>query len=60
VKKMFSFVKESRDELKKVSWPNRDDISRYTVVTVITLSVFSIFLWVVDSALLKLIKLVMR
>ncbi len=44
VKKIFSFLGESREELKKVSWPNRDDVSRYTAVTVITLIVFAVYI----------------
>jgi preprotein translocase subunit SecE len=58
VKKLFGFVSESRDELKKVSWPKKDDVYKYTVVTVITLFVFGLFLWVVDSALFKIVKVV--
>lgn len=28
------FVREARDELKKVSWPNRDTTVRYTIIVV--------------------------
>lgn len=33
-KNIISFIKESRDELKKVSWPNRQTTLRYTVIVV--------------------------
>lgn len=29
------FVKESRDELKKVRWPSREQTIRYTIIVVI-------------------------
>lgn len=33
-KNIISFIKESRDELKKVSWPSRQTTLRYTVIVV--------------------------
>ncbi len=33
-KNIVSFFKESRDELKKVTWPNRQTTIRYTVIVV--------------------------
>lgn len=33
-KNIVSFIKESRDELKKVSWPNRQTAIRYTIIVV--------------------------
>ncbi len=31
---VIAFIRESRDELKKVTWPNRQTTIRYTVVVV--------------------------
>jgi len=32
--KIIKFVKEAREELKKVSWPNRKTTVRYTVIVI--------------------------
>ncbi|HOE19462.1 MAG TPA: preprotein translocase subunit SecE [Spirochaetota bacterium] len=58
--KIIQFVKESREELKKVSWPEKDEVSALTMVVLITVIVTSLFLWLVDSALMKIVSLVMK
>ena len=58
IKQLISFFKDSREELKKVTWPDRDEVTSFTVVVVISLIVFSIFLWLVDTGLMTLIKVV--
>lgn len=34
-RQMVDFVKQSRDELKKVQWPTRQQTLRYTVIVVV-------------------------
>lgn len=58
--KTVEFVKESRDELKKVTWPQRDEVSALTMVVVITVIITALFLWLVDAALMKIVSLVMQ
>ena len=58
IKQLISFFKDSREELKKVTWPDREEVTSFTVVVVISLIVFSIFLWLVDTGLMTLIKVV--
>lgn len=60
VKKFFNFLKEAKEELKKVAWPSQDEVTKYTVVTVITVAFFSILLWLVDSLLMQIIQVVMN
>lgn len=33
--KSFAFIKEAREELKKVSWPSREVTIRYTIIVII-------------------------
>lgn len=33
---LLSFIKEARDELKKVSWPSRETTIRYTIVVIVS------------------------
>lgn len=59
IKQLIEFVKEAKEELRKVTWPDRDEVTSFTIVVVITVIMISLFLWLVDSALMKLIKVVM-
>ncbi|HOP62287.1 MAG TPA: preprotein translocase subunit SecE [Spirochaetota bacterium] len=60
IKNWMQFFKDSREELRKVTWPDRDEVTSFTVVVVIALVIFSIFLWLVDSGLMALIRKVMN
>lgn len=60
MKQILQFIREAREELRKVTWPTRDEITSFTIVVVVTLVVLSIFLWGVDSVLMSLIQLVMK
>jgi preprotein translocase subunit SecE len=52
-----SFLKEVRDELKKVVWPTRDEVIRLTGVVIIISVVVGIFLGGTDFILTKLVGL---
>ena len=56
--KIVTYVKEAREELKKVTWPDRDEVTSFTMVVIVSVIIVSLFLWFVDSALMSLIKLV--
>lgn len=58
--KVITFLKGAREELGKVTWPSRDEVTRFTFVTVVTVVVMSVFLWLVDSVLMKIIQVVMQ
>lgn len=60
MKKALQFIRESREELRKVTWPSRDEVTSFTVVVVITVIFMSVFLWIVDTGLMSLIKTVMK
>lgn len=44
-----SFLKESKIELKKVTWPTREDAIRHTVVVIILSLVIAAFLGTLDK-----------
>ncbi|HYM64993.1 MAG TPA: preprotein translocase subunit SecE [Candidatus Sulfotelmatobacter sp.] len=52
------FLKEVRDELKKVVWPTRDEIIRLTGVVILVSLGVGIFLGTTDFILTKLIGLI--
>jgi preprotein translocase subunit SecE len=49
------FLKEVRQELKKVDWPNRRELISYTVVVLATLIVTTSFVFVLDYLFSKAI-----
>ena len=58
--KMFEFIRESREELKKVAWPEKDEVSNFTIVVIVTLIFVSVFLGFVDFVLNKIIGLLVN
>lgn len=60
IKQFIQFSKDSREELKKVTWPDRDEVTSFTVVVIVALCVISVFLWLVDTGLMALIKVVIK
>ena len=57
---IMTYVRESKEELKKVTWPSRDEVTSFTIVVVVTLLVISFFLWGVDSGLMYFIQTVIK
>jgi len=55
-----TFVRETRDELKKVRWPSRSDITRLTSVVIIVSLIVGVFLGTLDYFLTKLTELLIR
>jgi len=53
------FLKESRAELRKVTWPTPKDAMATTSVVIVLVFVISIFLGMVDLGLTKIIRLVL-
>jgi preprotein translocase subunit SecE len=45
------FLRETYDELRKVVWPTPQELYRYTLVVVVTVTVIAAFIFAVDSAL---------
>ncbi|MFW5807533.1 MAG: preprotein translocase subunit SecE [Spirochaetota bacterium] len=57
---LIEYLKGAREEFGKIVWPQREEVTRFTFVTILTVVIVSLFLWLVDSALMKLINLVMK
>jgi len=57
-KSLIKFLEEARGELKKVSWPTREQVWESTVVVIFSVIVISIFLGIVDIFFSWLIKVV--
>ncbi len=58
-KTFFAFAGEARDETRKVVWPTRKETMQTTGIVLVFVFVMALFLWIVDSALLWLVRLAM-
>ncbi|GBF41402.1 preprotein translocase subunit SecE [Leptospira ellinghausenii] len=54
--KATSFIQECKAELEKVHWPTRQEVVSSTVVVLVTVFIFSLFLSASDFVFLKLLK----
>ena len=57
--KTSQFLSNVKGELQKVTWPTRKDTYSSTVVVIVLVIAVAIFLWLVDSALSTLIRLLL-
>lgn len=52
------FAKESRTELRKVVWPNRQETVQTTLVIAAFVVVMSLLLWGVDAVLVRVVGMI--
>jgi preprotein translocase subunit SecE len=57
--KIIRYFKETVVEMKKVTWPSKQELIGSTIVTVFTTVTVSIFIFAVDQGLSNLISLVL-
>jgi preprotein translocase subunit SecE len=55
-----AFLRETRDELKKVVWPSRQEIIRLTAVVITVSLIVGIFLGGLDFIFVKLIGIIIK
>lgn len=54
------FLKETRDELKKVVWPKREDVIRLTGVVILTSLIVGLFLGAIDFVFTKIMETIIK
>jgi len=60
IKKVRAFLSETRSELKKVTFPPRDEVISTTIVVIITSVIFAFYLWMADIVIIKLYEGIIR
>ena len=55
-----AFLKETRDELKKVVWPSKQQVIRLTFVVIIISLIVGLFLGGLDFVFVKIIETVVK
>ena len=53
--RLVQFLHDVRAEMKRVSWPNLKHVQHQTIITVIAVIFFAVYLFAVDQALSRLI-----
>ena len=43
-----SFFKEVKEELKKVKWPTKDEMSKYTIAAIVFIVIFGLYFYGLD------------
>jgi preprotein translocase subunit SecE len=60
MKKLQEYLKEVIQELRKVSWPGKEELKGSTTVVIFFSVVMAVFVWGVDFLLSELFKMVIR
>jgi preprotein translocase subunit SecE len=50
------FFSDVKSEMKKVSYPSRDEVTGTTIVVLIASVIFAIYLWLADVVIVQLFK----
>jgi preprotein translocase subunit SecE len=53
-----AYLTDTRSELKKVTWPSRQELRESTQVVIVSTLIVTVFVGVVDQILSRIIKLV--
>ncbi len=51
------FLREVRSELKKVSWPNKKELTANTIVVLVSVFFAATMIWIIDSICSRILKL---
>ncbi len=57
IKKSKQFIEDVRVEMKKVIWPERDQLINSTVVVVVISALFTLFIFFADTIISKIINI---
>jgi preprotein translocase subunit SecE len=58
IERIKTYFSETRAELKKVTWPSRQDLIDSTKVVIVATLIVTVFVGIVDQVLSRIIKLV--
>lgn len=60
IKDVTQFIKDVQFELSKVTWPKFDEWVGATIVTLLLMSFFAVYLGLVDKGLTELMRVIFR
>jgi preprotein translocase subunit SecE len=53
-----NYIQETREELKKCTWPNREELKGSTVVVLVAIALLGAFTVAVDFVIIRIINLI--
>ena len=59
-KRISKWFREMRSELKKVVWPTRKELYKYTIVVLAVCAFFALFFWLLDTGFLAILEKVLK
>nr|WP_317333096.1 preprotein translocase subunit SecE [uncultured Romboutsia sp.] len=57
---LFSYIRETKQELKKVSWPTKKELLKNTGVVLTVVTSATILVWALDTALQGALGLILK
>ena len=60
VGKVTGFIKESKAELQKVTWPTKQELLMNTIVVLIAVALVAVSIWIADTIFSVLIGAILR
>ena len=54
--KLTRFLREVRSELKKVTWPNKKELTANTIVVLVSVFFAATMIWFIDTAFAHILK----
>ena len=60
VGKVTGFIKESKAELQKVTWPTKQELFMNTIVVLIVVVLVAVSIWIADTVFSILIRTILR
>ena len=58
IAKIKEFTKEIVTEMKKVSWPTKEQLRESTIVVIITTLIITSIVWVIDQAMTLIVNFI--
>lgn len=58
--RMKRFLREVKGELKKVSWPDKKELSAYTGVVFVSVIIVAVLIWLIDTGFTEALKALIK
>jgi preprotein translocase subunit SecE len=56
--KLLNFFKDIYIEMRKVSWPKKEELKDSTKVVLVTMIIFALFVFIVDKGISEFLKII--
>jgi preprotein translocase subunit SecE len=60
IERLKNFLTDTKNELKKVTWPTKEELKEATRVVIVASFLLTVFIGAVDQVLSRIVKLIFR